>query len=82
MAITSIFNIIINGFNYWQKLSPVILLFMNKNLKFDFYCTILSLDLVFNLRIKYNRKFLLNIKIIVLQRLELWGKQIILMSDY
>ena len=60
-----IFNIIINKFRYRQELCLVILLKINKGIKINFYYNILSIDLFIYLRIKYNKKFLFNIKEII-----------------
>ena len=58
----SISDIIISKFYYKKKLYLIILFEINKNLKPDFYYTILFLGLVFCLWMKNNKKFLLNAK--------------------
>lgn len=56
IANACIFSIIIGKFCHWQKLRPVILFLIDKNLKKNFYGTILLFNLAVNLCIENNRK--------------------------
>lgn len=56
----SISCIIIGKFNYWKEFYPVILYKVDKNLEIDFQFAVLSFNLTISLRIKSDRKSLLN----------------------
>ena len=62
VANASIFGIVISKLHYRKKLCLVILFKVKKNLKVDFYYTILPLSLTVCLQIESNGKFLLDIK--------------------
>ena len=59
---TSIFDFVINKLSNLQELYLIILVKINKNSKLHFYNTILFFYLLISLRVKNNKKFLLNIK--------------------
>ena len=59
---TSIFDFVINKLSNLQELYLIILVKINKNSKLYFYNTILFFYLLISLRVKNNKKFLLNIK--------------------
>lgn len=56
----NVFYIVIDKFSYWKKFCLAILFKIDKNLEVTFYCTTLHFSLVVNLRVKSNKKFLLN----------------------
>lgn len=55
-----IFDNIIDKFSHRNKPSLIILLAINKNFEIDFYYIVLPLSLAIDLRIKSNRKLLLD----------------------
>ena len=62
MASASIFGIIIGKFCHRKKLYSVILFKINKDLKVNFYCTILLFSLIVYLQVESDREFLLDAK--------------------
>lgn len=60
VASTQIFCIVIGKFSLWKELSSIILFIVDKSLKVGFHCTILSLNLAINLKVKNNKKLLLD----------------------
>ena len=59
VAGNSILGIIVSKLCYEKSLYPIILLKVDKSLKVGFYCTILPLNLAVYLKVKCDRKFLL-----------------------
>lgn len=60
VASARVFDIIIDKFNYWKELYPVILLEVDKKTEVGFYYTIVPLSLTVSLRVEDNGKSLLN----------------------
>lgn len=60
LALIRIFCFIVNKFSYELKFYLVVLLSINKNFEIKFYYIILYLNIVINLYIKSNKRFLLN----------------------
>lgn len=54
LADICIFDVIIYKLNHWEEANSIILLWINKNSKINFYYTILTFDLVINLRVQYS----------------------------
>ena len=65
-----IFSVIICKVSYWQKLYLIFLLKVDKNLEIHFYYTIFIFGLLINLRVKGNRKLILDFEEVPEQRSE------------
>lgn len=63
-----ILGIDIYKFCYWQELCLIILLKIDKNIKINIYCIILTLYLSINLKAKRGKKLILDAKKIVKQK--------------
>lgn len=62
MAGSYFFGIVINKFGYKKELSLVILFKIDKSLKIGFHCTIVTIGLTVNLKIKSGKEFSFNAK--------------------
>lgn len=60
MANTCFFHIFVSKFSYWEEFNLIILLIIDENPEIGFYYTILFLALAIILKMKSNRKFLLD----------------------
>ena len=81
MAGTCVFDIIVSKLVYWYKLSPIVLLEIEKSLKVSFHSTDLPFGLAVSLRIKGRGKLMLNAKEVAEQWPEFWDEEGVLIGN-
>lgn len=65
MASASILGVVVGKLSYWEELSPIILLIIEKNSKIGFHCIVLPLCLAISLEVKGSRESLLDFHIVL-----------------